>query len=292
MTHPFRHDLEAALARIEQLESALAEAKQPTSLTEQLWVKVRTPLMVGTVIGSMLGGVGFSTLLVSHVDEEAEPDFGLAADIAEAHSAVRTQIVTVSPRGISALQVGDIASAKASDLNAACGGSTEPVGVTLDLDVASDGTVSRAQARGPDALARCTERVAKGWTFPTSDGATHASIPLYFRPSLATGTRTVHLPAAAHAEPLETGTLAVACAPACDAVLEDGVPLGRSPILAHPSTVGRHVVELISGTRRHTVYTHVYAHQLAEIREDLSDSPDPDALFGDLGAEIGPAAPL
>jgi hypothetical protein len=283
MTHPFRHDLEAALARIDQLESALADSKRPSSLSEQLWQKVRTPLMVSTVIGSLIGGVGFSTLLVSHMDDEETADLGLAADIAEAHTAVRTQIVTVSPRGISALQVQDIASSKAADLNAACAQKNavvEPVGVTLDLDVTSDGAVSRAQARGPAELARCTENAAKTWSFPPADGTTHASIPLYFRPNLATGARVLNLPQdAKHPQPeQETGTLAVACMPACDAVLEDGVPLGHSPILAHPSTVGRHVIELISGTTRHTVYTHVYPRQLAEIREDLTDTPDPETL--------------
>lgn len=302
MAHPFRHNLEAALARIEQLESALADCQRPTSLPSQVWTRVRAPLMASMVVGSLLGGVGFSTLLVSNIDEDVEPDFGLAADLTEAHGgipSVRTQIVTVSPRGISAMQVGDIASSKAAALNTACGGVTEPVGVTLNLEIAADGSVSRVEARAaganqgtraaganqgtraPDVLARCTERAAKTWTFPASDGATHATVPLYFRPNLAGGARPVGLPAAANAEPVEMGSLAVACMPACDTVLEDGVPLGRSPILAHPSTVGRHVIELISGTKRHTIYTDVYARQLAEIRKDLTD-----------GTDLEPQAPL
>ena len=279
MAHPFRHDLEAALARIDQLESALADSRTPTSLGTLVWSKVRVPLMVGTVVGSLLGGVGFSSLLVAEVDEEAEPDFDMAADIADLNSDIanmRSQIVTVSPRGISALQVGDTASGHAAALNAACGGVHDATAVTLELHVAANGSVSRAQARGPEALARCTERVATTWTFPASDGATHATVPLYFSPNVATGARPVHLAAAANAAPAEMGSLAVTCMPACDTVLEDGVPLGRSPILAHPTAVGRHAIELISGTQRRLVHAQVHAHQLAEIRQDLSAPLEPE----------------
>jgi hypothetical protein len=293
MSHPFRHDLTAALARIEQLEAALAESRGNAPLAAQLWDRARAPLAVGVVAASLFGGIGFSGLVVSNMDEELEPDFyAAAADISgpSSGSSVRSQIVTVSPRGLSAWQIGDVASSKAADLNAACGSAIDPVGLTLELDVAADGTVSRALARGPEALARCTERAAQQWTFPLSDGPTHAQVPLYFRPSLATGARPVAMARSDKTEPTvasETGTLAVMCAPACDAVLEDGVPLGRSPILAHPSSPGRHTVELIAGTRRHTVYTHVYPHQVAEVREDLTDFNDPEDLAVHQGTDQG-----
>ncbi len=297
MSHPFRHDLEAALARIDQLESALADSRRPMSLGSMgslVWARVRGPLMVGTVFGSLLGGVAFSSLVVSGLDDDAEEtSFDMASDIAELHgdiASVRTQIVTVSPRGVSALQVGDIASGKAAALNTACGAVNETVAVVLDLDITADGSVSRAQARGPDVLARCTERTAKTWTFPASDGATHATVPFYFRPSIATGARPVRVGRGASGAAFEDmGSLAVICTPTCDTVLLDGEPLGRSPILAHPAAVGRHQLKLISGTEWRQVATDVHPHQLAEIRVELTERPEADPLGP---PEPRPMAPL
>jgi hypothetical protein len=143
----------------------------------------------------------------------------------------------------------------------------------LDLDIDVTGHVQRAEARGPETLARCTDNQARFWQFPSADGGTHTSVPIYYRPSLASGAPLVRVPPDSSSTSA-TGSIAVTCSPQCDAVLEDGAPIGRAPILSHPTTPGRHTLELISGTRKRTLTVVVYSGRVSEIREDLADSTD------------------
>jgi hypothetical protein len=274
MTHPFRHELDAAHSRIDQLERELTESRERSRDT----IPPRgprpifhAPLMF--MIGSVGVAVAFSVSAVSRMNEgcpagQTHAQYGLNAEASMLHA----PIVTVSPKGLSSWQIGNVASKHAGELATACGPITEPREIDLEVDVDADGNVIESQAHGPNILASCTETQARIWRFPTGDGATHARVPIYFRPNIAGSTRPVEVPP--QAAQGESGSISVTCIPQCDTVLEDGEPIGRAQILAHPTTAGRHTLELISGTHKRVLTAVVYPGRTTEVRQDMSDAAD------------------
>jgi hypothetical protein len=274
MSHPFRHELDAALARIEQLEGQLTEARRRGEATlRPPGRRFAFPSQLMLMLGLIFVGVGFSFAAVSRISGNDTAARIAAPPTLNGAAFLHSPIITVSPQGLSAWQIGNVASRHASEMNVACGGVLEPIQVSLELDIDVSGHVQRAEAHGPEQLARCTENQARFWQFPAADGVTHTSVPIYFRPSLASGTPVVRVPPDSSSI-AQTGSIAVTCSPQCDAVLEDGAPIGRAPILSHPTTPGRHTLELISGTRKRTITVVVHAGRIAEVREDLTDSTD------------------
>jgi serine/threonine-protein kinase len=65
-----------------------------------------------------------------------------------------------------------------------------------------------------------------------------------------------------------SGTLKIICIPGCDQVIDNGSPLGPSPIVRRSASVGSHRIKLIWGDASKIVSTIVLADQTATVREN------------------------
>jgi hypothetical protein len=63
--------------------------------------------------------------------------------------------------------------------------------------------------------------------------------------------------------------LSVICIPACDQVIDNGKPIGSSPIFKRSVNVGSHRLRLVSGSFSKTVSVSVIVDQLAVVRESM-----------------------
>ena len=102
---------------------------------------------------------------------------------------------------------------------------------------------------------------------PTTDVA---SLPTAASRSTATG-RPAAAPPAATSPPsggAGSGTLRVICFPGCDQVIDNGTPLGRSPIVRRAATLGSHRLKLVWSDTSKVVSTVVLADQTATVREN------------------------
>ena len=63
------------------------------------------------------------------------------------------------------------------------------------------------------------------------------------------------------------GTLKIICVPGCDQVIDNGNPLGPSPIVRRSASVGSHRIKLVWGDATKIVSTVVVADQTATVRE-------------------------
>ncbi|HTQ43857.1 MAG TPA: protein kinase [Polyangiaceae bacterium] len=65
-----------------------------------------------------------------------------------------------------------------------------------------------------------------------------------------------------------SGTLKVICFPGCDQVVDNGAPLGPSPVVRHNASVGSHRIKLVWSDSSKVVSTIVIADQTATVREN------------------------
>ena len=63
--------------------------------------------------------------------------------------------------------------------------------------------------------------------------------------------------------------ISVICIPACDQVVDNGKPLGASPIFKRSVPVGAHRLRLLSSGYGKTVSVSVVADQLSVVRESM-----------------------
>jgi serine/threonine protein kinase len=69
--------------------------------------------------------------------------------------------------------------------------------------------------------------------------------------------------------PVAQGMISVICIPACDTVIDNGKPIGSSPIFKRSVNVGSHRLKLVSGSFSKTVSVSVIVDQLAVVRESM-----------------------
>jgi hypothetical protein len=65
-----------------------------------------------------------------------------------------------------------------------------------------------------------------------------------------------------------SGTLKIICFPGCDQVIDNGNPLGPSPIVRRNASVGSHRIKLVWSDVSKTVATVVAIDQTATVREN------------------------
>ncbi len=62
------------------------------------------------------------------------------------------------------------------------------------------------------------------------------------------------------------GSITIICYPACEQVIDNGVSLGKSPILARPVPAGKHTIQLMAGGAKKSAVLTVKPDENADLR--------------------------